>query len=106
MFDFKKFVGDFRTYINSGTEPFNGDCDDLYYIYSCKYIISIIDANTEEENKQIAEELGICKKDSDKQLYEPYSLYAVHAYGSLWNSVLNEFTLHELDNVFAIATES
>ena len=106
MFDVKKFSGDFYTYIKDRSGTFNGDYDDLFDIYSLKYVSEIVDLNTEEQNKQIAEDIGICKKDSDEPLFETYNFYAYHAYCSIWKSVMNEFSLCELEYAVSVVIES
>jgi hypothetical protein len=97
VFDKEQFSRDFYTYIKDNcVGGFNGNYDELYNMYTLNYVSNIIDRNTEEQNKQIAEEFGILK-DRGNTPYpgESYSLYAYYAYGNLWNYVVREFPVCE-----------
>jgi hypothetical protein len=92
-FDKKQLISNFYSYIKDNYGNFNGDYDELYNIYSLNYVSNIIDANTDEQNKQIAEEFGI-----NTSLSDSYGLCAYYAYGELWNYIVKEFPLCEFSD--------
>jgi hypothetical protein len=96
MFDFSVFIHNFYIYIKETKEDFKGDYDELYDIYSLNYTSSIVDTNSTEQNKYMAELLNVCDKNNTEISPESYKRHAYCAYGCLWNSVLNEYSATQI----------
>lgn len=98
MFDENAFCQDFYKYIKERFGNFEGNYDDLYDIYSFDYISSLIETNSHDENKYIAELLGTCDVSKTDISDEDYKMYADYAYGKLWNRVVKDFSLCEVSD--------
>jgi hypothetical protein len=94
MFEENTFISDFYKYIKRTYGVFSGSYDELYIIYSVNYISSIVDTNTVEENKYVAEYLDTVY-DNVEISPEAYKRYAYYAYGKFWNRIVKEFSLCE-----------
>lgn len=98
LFNENTFISDFYKYIKRTYGVFSGSYDELYIIYSVNYISSIVDTNTVEENKYIAEYLDTVYDNGLEITPESYKRYAYYAYGKFWNRIAKEFSLCELSD--------
>lgn len=94
-FDKVEFVRNFYIYIKDRYGDYTGSYDELYDIYSLDYCNMLIENNSTEKNKSIAEYFGTCETDDTDISPESYNIYANYAYGFLWNTIMKEFDLCE-----------
>lgn len=95
-FDKVEFVRSFYVYVKERYgENYSGSYDELYDIYSLDYCSVLIETNSTDKNKSIAEYFGTSEKYENDISPESYRIYANYAYGILWNTIMKEFDLCE-----------